>query len=229
MNLWKIIFLEIHHLTAWLHLGVDQMNQRTEDQWMSLVQSSKYCIAGFIQQLGFQLEHIPCLTLTQNQTLSWFHWMYITYITFHFSSFFCPNFWRAPLVDTFSKSRFGRCRVLPSTTMAWVPRHNAPSCAFRELPHASWRPRRQRVSQKGPRNAGKFGNFEFRKRGSNFWISIFFFDEKRTPLSILYETTPTCWISQKKNSWSGCSCLSAGGIDMLGYPEVKVPFIKGLK
>ena len=87
---------------------------------------------------------------------------------FSFLFIFCPNFWRAPLVDTFSKSRFGRCRVLPFTTMAWVPRHNAPSCAFRELPHASWRPRRQRVSQKGPRNAGKFGNFEFQKEAPIF-------------------------------------------------------------
>ena len=114
MNLWKIIFLEIHHLTAWLHLGVDQMNQRTEDQWMSLVQSSKYCIAGFIQQLGFQLEHIPCLTLTQNQILSWFHWMYITYITFHFSSFFVPIFGEPLWLTPFPKAVLEGAGFYPS-------------------------------------------------------------------------------------------------------------------
>lgn len=114
MNLWKIISLEIHHLTAWLHLGVDQMNQRTEDQWMSLVQSSKYCIAGFIQQLGFQLEHIPCLTLTQNQILSWFHWMYITYITFHFSSFFVPIFGEPLWLTPFPKAVLEGAGFYPS-------------------------------------------------------------------------------------------------------------------
>ena len=108
-------FLEIHHLTAWLHLGlVDQMNQRTEYQWMILVESSKYQFVSCGQvalqvspnNLDSSWNILFCLTLTQNQILSWFHWN-VQYITFlHFLSQFLARpfglhlfqkpFWKVP-------------------------------------------------------------------------------------------------------------------------------------